>query len=143
MWRASFGRKAQCVPHCGTADNASKLEGVHNKPNRKQRKASEPGSVRHGLWKCGETKCRGQFTVRKSTIFGDSHLPMHKWLQAFHLISSSKKGISSHQLHRVLEVQYTTAWFLNHRICGAMRSGELHGLVAAEGTLRSVKLSSA
>lgn len=110
-------------PHCGSVDNSFRLKGVRNKPNAAQRKKGEPGSERHGLWKCGD--CRKQYTVRKGTIFEESHLPMTKWLQAFFLICSSKKGISSHQLHRVLEVQYKTAWFLSHRIREAMRSGEL------------------
>lgn len=109
-------------PHCGSVDNSFRLKGVRNKPNAAQRKKGEPGSERHGLWKCGD--CRKQYTVRKGTIFEESHLPMTKWLQAFFLICSSKKGISSHQLHRVLEVQYKTAWFLSHRIREAMRSGE-------------------
>jgi hypothetical protein len=58
------------------------------------------------------------------TIFEESHLPLHKWLQAIHLLCSSKKGISSHQLHRVLECTYKTAWFLSHRIREAMRSDD-------------------
>jgi hypothetical protein len=58
------------------------------------------------------------------TIFEESHLPLHKWLQAIHLICSSKKGISSNQLHRVLEVTLKTAWFLSHRIREAMRSDD-------------------
>ncbi len=66
-----------------------------------QQEAPE-GVVRHGLKKCGH--CRKQFTVRVGTIFEDSHVPLHKWLQAIHLMASSKKGISSHQLHRMLEV---------------------------------------
>jgi hypothetical protein len=59
------------------------------------------------------------------TIFEESHLPLHKWLQAIHLmVLVSKKGISAHQLHRVLECTYKTAWFLAHRIREAMRSGD-------------------
>jgi hypothetical protein len=58
------------------------------------------------------------------TIFEETHLPLHKWLQAIHLMCSSKKGISSHQLHRVLECTYKTAWFLSHRIREAMRSDD-------------------
>lgn len=110
-------------PHCGTMERAYKLEGVRNKPNAEQREKGEPGTERFGLWKCGD--CRKQFTVRKGTIFEESHCPLHKWLQAIHLMCSSKKGISAHQLHRVLEVQYKTAWFLAHRIREAMRSGDL------------------
>lgn len=79
--------------------------------------------TRQGLRKCGH--CRKQFTVRVGTVFESSHVPMHKWLQAIYLMSASKKGISAHQLHRVLEVTYKTAWFMEHRIREAMRSGDL------------------
>lgn len=79
--------------------------------------------TRLGLRKCG--RCRKQFTVRVGTVFESSHVPMHKWLQAIYLMSASKKGISAHQLHRVLEVTYKTAWFMEHRIREAMRSGDL------------------
>lgn len=106
-------------PHCGVVDRAYRLEGVRTKPSKK----NPEGKERHGLWKCRE--CRKQFTVRKSTIFEESHLPPHLWLQAIHLMVSSKKGISSHQLHRVLDITYKSAWFLTHRIRECMRSGEL------------------
>lgn len=106
-------------PHCGTVDNSYALKGVRSKPSKK----NPEGAERHGLYKCGD--CRKQFTVRKGTIFEESHLPMHKWLQAIYLMCASKKGFSAHQMHRVLEVQYKTAWFLYHRIREAMRSGEL------------------
>jgi len=108
-------------PHCGGMDKAYKLEGVHTKASEK----NPEGVERFGLWKCGQNECRKQFTVRKNTIFEESHCPLHKWLQAIHLMCSSKKGISAHQMHRVLEVQYKTAWFLEHRIREAMRSGDL------------------
>lgn len=55
----------------------------------------------------------------------DSHAPLHKWFQATHLMCSSNKGISSHQFHHILEVQYNTAWFMSHRIHEAMRVGGL------------------
>ncbi|MCS6627954.1 IS1595 family transposase, partial [Roseibacterium beibuensis] len=103
-------------PHCGVIDRAYRLEGVRTKPSKKH----PEGKVRHGLWKCRE--CRKQFTVRKGTIFEESHIEMHKWLQAIHLMVSSKKGISSHQLHRVLEITHKSAWFMTHRIREAMRS---------------------
>jgi transposase-like protein len=98
-------------PHCGGYDRIT-----HIKPNVEKR-------VRMGLKKCGQ--CKGQFTVRVGTIFEESKLPMTKWLQAIFLMSSSKKGVSAHQLHRTLEVTYKTAWFLAHRIREAMRAGEL------------------
>ncbi len=104
-------------PHCGTVDNSTHLKGVRTKPSKK----NPEGIERHGLYKCKD--CRKQFTVRKGTIFEESHLPLHKWLQAIYLMCASKKGISAHQLHRVLEVQYKTAWFLAHRIREAMRAG--------------------
>ncbi len=103
-------------PHCGVVDRAYRLEGVRTKPSKK----NPEGKVRHGLWKCRE--CRKQFTVRKGTIFEESHIEMHKWLQAIHLMASSKKGISSHQLHRVLEITHKSAWFMSHRIREAMRT---------------------
>ena len=78
--------------------------------------------VRYGLHKCGD--CGKQFTVKVGTVFEHGRIPLHKMLQAVHLMASSKKGISAHQLHRILEVQYKTAWFLAHRIREAMR--ELH-----------------
>ncbi len=79
--------------------------------------------TRRGLRKCGH--CRKLFTVTVGTVFESSHVPLHKWLQAIHLLCSSKKGISSHQLMRILEVQYKTAWFMGHRIREAMRTGAL------------------
>lgn len=106
-------------PHCGGVERIYILSGVRSKPSKK----NPEGVERHGLKKCGQ--CRKQFTVRIGTIFEESHLELHKWLQAIHLMCSSKKGVSAHQLHRILEVQYKTAWFLAHRIREAMRSGEL------------------
>src|SRR6185312_12593929 len=78
-----------------------------------------------GLWKCYSKGCRKQFTVKVGTVFEDAHLPLHKMLQAVHLLCSSKKGISAHQLHRVLECDYKSAWFMAHRIREAMRDGVL------------------
>lgn len=116
-------------PHCGVVDRAYKLEGVRTKPSAK----NPEGKERHGLWKCRE--CRKQFTVRKGTIFEESHIEMHKWLQAIHLMVSSKKGISSHQLHRVLEITYKSAWFLTHRIRECMRDGALAPFGGNGGTV--------
>ena len=70
------------------------------------------------LWKC--RACRKQFTVTVGTIFESSHIPLNKWLLAFYLLCSSKKGMSAHQLHRSLGVTYKTAWFMFHRIRHAM-----------------------
>jgi transposase-like protein len=93
-------------PHCGGVERFYDLS-----------------KTRVGLRKCGQ--CRKQFTVRIGTLFEDSHLPLHKWLQAIYLMCSSKKGVSSKQIERTLEVTYKTAWFLTHRIREAMRSGDL------------------
>lgn len=107
-------------PHCGVvAGRVYDLAGVRTKPSKK----NPEGVVRHGLKKCGE--CRQQFTAKIGTVFEHARMPLHKMLQAVHLMVSSKKGISAHQLSRVLEVQYKSAWFLAHRIREAMRSGDL------------------
>jgi transposase-like protein len=113
-----WGGEPVC-PHCGVVGRSYALKNVRSKPSKK----NPEGVVRHGLKKCGD--CRKQFTVRKGTIFEESHLPLNKWLQAIYLMCSSKKGISALQLERTLEVQYNTAWFLAHRIREAMRSGDL------------------
>jgi transposase-like protein len=115
-------------PKCGNTEKIYSLKGVHSKPSKK----NPEGVVRHGLKKCG--KCRKQFTVRVGTVFESSHAPLHLWFQAVHLMCSSKKGISAHQLHRVLEVQYNTAWFMAHRIREAMRSGDLAPMGGAGGS---------
>jgi transposase-like protein len=98
-------------PHCGTTDRITKV------------KANPAKRIRIGLHRCGH--CKGQFTVKVGTVFEHARMPLHKMLQAVYLMTSSKKGVSAHQLHRMLEVTYKTAWFLAHRIREAMRSGEL------------------
>ncbi len=101
-------------PHCGAVDRISVIAPVRGTKSKR----NPEGALRCGLKFCGH--CRRQFTVRVGTIFEDSHLPMTKWLQAIHLMVSSKKGLSSHQLMRTLETTYKTAWFLSHRIREAM-----------------------
>jgi transposase-like protein len=101
-------------PHCGATDRLYVLKGKSTKP---------------GVRKCGH--CLKLFTVTVGTVFESSHVPLNKWLQALHLLCSSKKGISSHQLHRTLEVTYRTAWFMAHRIREAMRDGSLSPLGGA------------
>jgi hypothetical protein len=64
--------------------------------------------------------CQDKFTVRVGSIFERSHIPLHKWLLAFRLMASSKKGVSAHQIHRTLGITYKSAWFLMHRIREAM-----------------------
>jgi len=95
-------------PHCGGFERISKMEGK---------------STRIGTYKCYQ--CRKPFTVKVGTIFEASHVALHLWLQAIFLIASSKKGISSNQLHRTLGVTLKTAWFMSHRIREAMRDGKL------------------
>lgn len=119
-------------PKCGALDRIYVLKGVRSKPSVRH----PEGAIRHGLKKCGH--CRKQFTVRIGTVFEDTHAPLHKWFQAIHLLASSKKGISSHQLHRILEVQYNTAWFMSHRIREAMRDGGLLPPMGGEGEVVEV-----
>ena len=98
-------------PHCGGIDRITPVKGG-----------------RIGLRRCGD--CKKQFTCKVGTVFEDSKVPVHKWFQAAHLLASSKKGISSHQLHRTLGVTYKTAWFMSHRLREAMRDdpkGQLGG----------------
>jgi transposase-like protein len=96
--------KGPVCPHCEATDRINRLEGVKDKAGR----------VRLGLHKCYH--CRGQFTVRKNTVFEGSHLKLHQWLQAAFLMCSSKKGVSSNQLARTLGVTVKTAWFASHRL---------------------------
>ena len=103
-------------PHCGViGGRVYDLSDVHGKVSKK----SPEGAIRHGLKKCGG--CRKQFTVKVGTVFEHGRMPLHKMLQAVYLVTSSKKGISAHQLHRTLEITYKSAWFLCHRIREAMR----------------------
>lgn len=119
-------------PHCGVVGSrVYDLAGVRSKASVK----NPEGVVRHGLKKCGE--CRKQFTVKVGTVFEHARMPLHKMLQAVHLMVSSKKGISAHQLSRVLEVQYKSAWFLAHRIREAMRSGDLAPFGSGGGPSRA------
>lgn len=84
--------------------------------------------ARKGVYKCGA--CRKQFTVTVGTIFEDSHIPIGKWLMAIFLLCSSKKGMSAHQLHRMLDITYKSAWFMAHRIRFAMGEGPLAELLS-------------
>src|SRR5437016_6173488 len=95
-------------PHCGGTERNSPLNGK---------------STRIGVYKCYD--CRKPFTVKVGTIFEDSHIRMNVWLQAIFLVASSKKGISSNQLHRSLGITLKSAWFMSHRIREAMRGGVL------------------
>lgn len=86
---------------------------------------------RPGLYKCASYPCRKQFSVTVGTVFERSKVPLTKWLMAVHLMCASKKGISAHQLHRMLGVTYKTAWFMAHRIREAMKEPE--GIMGAGG----------
>lgn len=103
-------------PHCGEAERLGRLQGVRSKRSKKH----PEGVVQHGLWKCYAPDCRKSFTVRLNSIFEGSHLPLHLWLQAIHLMCASKKGISTRQLQRMLGCGMKTAWHLGMRIRAAM-----------------------
>jgi transposase-like protein len=105
-------------PHCGGLDRIKKLGGKSHRP---------------GLYKCYD--CEGHFTVTVGTVMESSRVPLHKWFLAIYWLCSSKKGISSHQLHRMLGVTYKTAWFMTHRIREAMREGTLAPMGGAGSTV--------
>jgi transposase-like protein len=105
-------------PHCGSVERLAKVEGTKH-------------SHRPGLWYCNE--CKGQFTVTVGTVFERSKIPLSKWWLATYLLASSKKGMSSHQLHRTLGVTYKTAWFMTHRIREAMTLDGSAGPIGGEG----------
>jgi transposase-like protein len=113
-------------PHCGVMGDGS--------PYRMKRMAGS--STRDGLWRC--RACKKQFTVTVGTVFEDSHVPLSKWLLALHLLASSKKGMSAHQIHRMLGVKYQTAWFMMHRLRYAMSvepmAAKLRGVVEMDET---------
>jgi transposase-like protein len=110
-------------PHCGVIGESYRLTASEDKKHKTH--------VRKGVWKCGS--CREQFSVTVGTVMEDSHIPLNKWLLAFHLLAASKKGMSAHQLHRMLGVTYKSAWFMAHRIRYAMTqeplSSKLDGVV--------------
>ncbi|MBV9829077.1 MAG: IS1595 family transposase [Alphaproteobacteria bacterium] len=104
-------------PHCGVIDNATELKGKSTRP---------------GVYKCKD--CRKPFTATIGTLYERSHIPLHKWLLATHLLCASKKGISAHQLWRQLGFgSYRTAWFMAHRIREGMREAHLPDPVGGEG----------
>lgn len=94
-------------PHCGVVNEATMVGGK---------------AARAGCYQCNA--CRSQFTVTVGTVFERSKIALNKWLLATYLVSSSKKGISAHQLHRTLGVTYKTAWFMAHRIREAMNPAD-------------------
>src|SRR3984893_4268614 len=102
-------------PFCGQFETVKALGGKSMGP---------------GWYHCSD--CREKFTVRVGTLYERSHIALHKWLLATHLMTSSKKGISAHQLHRMLGVTYKTAWFMAHRIREAM-ADKKRGPIGGEG----------
>jgi transposase-like protein len=90
-------------PHCRGTDRLTRLHGKSHRP---------------GLFQCNG--CNGHFTVTNGSIMECSHVPLRKWALAFHLMAASKKGVSAHQLHRMLKINYRTAWFMEHRIRACM-----------------------
>jgi transposase-like protein len=106
-----WGAERVC-PHCGTINESFATK----KP---------------GVYRCRTKECRKDFSVTTKSVMESSHIKLNVWLQAFYLLTSSKKGMSSHQLHRALGITYKSAWFLTHRIREAMRVG---GLVSPMGS---------
>ena len=94
-------------PHCGVVNEATYVGGK---------------AARKGVYQCNA--CREQFTATVGTVMESSKVPLNKWLLATYLMSSSKKGVSAHQLHRTLGVTYKTAWFMAHRIREAMNPAD-------------------
>src|SRR6266568_5721347 len=110
--------RGRSCPHCGVVDRSAPLKGK---------------STRLGVYKC--YACRKPFTVKVGTIFEKSHIPMHIWLQAMHLICSSKKGFSANQFCRVLGVDFKTGWFIGHRLREAMKDDGSSGPFGGEGKI--------
>jgi transposase-like protein len=120
-------------PHCGEINNSYQLKAKESKKGTHGRK---------GLWKCAG--CREQFTVTVGTVFEDSHVPLNRWLLAIHLLCASKKGMSAHQLFRMMgsfygrKGSYKTAWFMFHRLRFAMTqhpfTDKLKGIVEVDET---------
>lgn len=107
-------------PHCGACDRISKLNGKAHRP---------------GVYECGH--CRDQFTVTVGTVFERSKISLDKWLFAATLMASSKKGVSSKQIERMLGVTYKTAWFMTHRLREAMKPGNGGLLGSGSGTIEA------
>lgn len=99
--RSRWGSVPACA-HCGS-ERVTRMQGEAH---------------RKGLFTCKD--CEKQFSVTVGTVMERSHIPLPKWVLAYHLLSASKKGMSSLQLSRMLQVTYKTAWFMSHRIREAM-----------------------
>src|SRR3954453_23169735 len=90
---------------------------------------------RPGRYRCANRECRKDFSVTTGTVMERSHIPLNKWLMGYYLMGSSKKGISAHQLHRSLGLDYKSAWFMAHRLREAMRDGGLLPPLGGEGEI--------
>jgi transposase-like protein len=101
--------------YCGSVENSTSIEG------------------RDGYYQCNSKGCRKQFTVRVGTVFERSHIGLNKWLMAAFLLSASKKGISAHQMSRMLGVSYKSTWFMMHRLREAMKDYGASGPIGGEG----------
>ena len=111
-----------CV-HCGAYGDAISTVQKTGTRRKEATEGKRHKPARAGRYYCKQ--CEGTFTVTVGTIMADSHVPLNKWLYATHVLLSSKKGYSAHQLHRTIGVSYKTAWYMNHRIREILRSGFL------------------
>jgi hypothetical protein len=93
------------------------------------------GKTQAGYWLCND--CRDKFTCRTGTVMERSHIPVHKWLYAIHLLSSNKNGMSAHELHRMIGITYKSAWFLAHRIREAMNGNSGQPMGGAGGQVQA------
>ncbi len=110
-------------PHCGSVeDQITKMEGEKHRPD---------------LYNC--KGCRKQFSVTVGTVYERSHIPLNKWLLATHLMCAGKKGISAHQLHRMLGITYKSAWFMAMRIREAMKDAGTEPMGGGASTSRPMK----
>lgn len=105
---ARIWANGRVCPHCGAVDESTLMKGKSHRP---------------GLYQCNA--CRQPFTVTIGTLYERSHIPLHKWLAATHLMMASKKGMSAMQIHRMLGISYKTAWFMCHRIRESLRGTDL------------------
>src|SRR6185312_7967348 len=105
-------------PHCGTVNKAY-------------------ATKRAGVYRCADKDCRRDFSVTVGTVFERSHIPLHKWLYATALLSASKKGMSAHQMHRMLGITYKSAWFMMHRIRESMTTTPISPMGAGGGTVEA------
>lgn len=112
--RSRWPKGEIACPHCGSL-RVRRMEG----------------KTQAGMFLCND--CRDKFTVRTGTVMERSHVPLHKWLLATHLMAASKKGMSAKQMERMLGVTYKTAWFLCHRIREAMDGADTGGPLGGPG----------